>query len=76
MHALHCASGPYRHEGGRPYHAMRRPQPAGARCAVDRDKIKMTGKAHARLLRDNDPGFNLVEANPCFHLDGKHVDGR
>jgi hypothetical protein len=64
MHALHGACGPHWHESGRPHHAMRRPQPAGAGYAVGRHKVKMIGKAHDRLLRDNDPGFNLVEAGP------------
>ena len=31
----------------------------------------MIGRAHDRLLRDNDPGFNLVEANPGLSAGSK-----
>ena len=75
MHALHGACGPHRHESRCSHHAMRRRQPAGARSAVGRHKIKMIGRAHDRLLRDNGPGFNLVEANPVCELAPKYADG-
>src|SRR6185312_11265464 len=51
MHALHRTGRADRHEGGRPHHAMRRGQPAGAGAAVGGKQFEMVGKAHEAAYR-------------------------
>jgi hypothetical protein len=60
---LHRTGRADRHESRRPHHAMGGRQFACARRAVGRDEIKVVGKAHGGLLRDNAVLFNRHDAH-------------